>query len=375
MTPNWSPNWEASFVSRQARTTHRVPWTRNRLRMLKVGLVAGLLPVTALICAQALTYTKPARLDVAPQPVGQGPDGTHGLPIHGVDLPNDPTDLALHIAMATEAREWPEFSIPMDELEDAKVTEWTDDNCIDISDADLERCTYDGPADRLVLVLGDSVAVSWVPALRTGLAPEGYAIATVAKGQCPAAHVTVSNNAQQEGFTESCDAFQQWAAEVVDEMQPDVVVLSSAENSLRRLSSGASGDARSAEWAQGTSLAIRAVEAEGRHVVVLAPPPTGSNLQGCVSGVNGPAACTSTIGQEWLDQREAERQATEDVSATYIDSSEWFCRPDGVCPAFVGDLPIRADGTHLTAGYATKLGPQLRDALLTGSVAGDALEG
>lgn len=73
----------------------------------------------------------------------------------------------------------------------------------------------------------------------------------------------------------------------------------------------------------------------------------------------GPNSCISTVGALWGTQSKAEHTAAETL-ADYVSTVPWFCSADQACPAFVGDIPIRADGNHLTANYSRFLAPQLR---------------
>ncbi|ANS79769.1 O-antigen acetylase [Serinicoccus hydrothermalis] len=276
-----------------------------------------------------------------------------------------PQSIEQQISIALERTDWPQFAVPLENLEDSKAPEWTQDGCIDVSDADLERCTYEGPASKTAVVLGDSVAISWMAGIREALSDADYEVVLITMGQCPAVAASVSDLGGAADFAGRCQTFQDWSNEKVDDYSPDLVVLSSAENSLGRLTSSATERGAVLEWRTATERTLKRLVAPERDVVVLAPPPEGVNLQGCVTRFNGPSSCTSTIGENWTLQSEAElgaAQATE--GARYVSTRDWFCRSDGLCPAFVDDIPVRADGNHLTARYSEFLAPELREVLL-----------
>lgn len=271
--------------------------------------------------------------------------------------------LERQIQVSIEERDWPDFSVPLEDLESSKATEWTSDACIDVKEDDIDRCTYDGPGDKRAVVLGDSVAVSWMPAVRSALGERGYETVSLTMGQCPAPHSEVQSNDEREGFSSACQNYQQWSAEVIRAQDPDLIIASSAENSLKRLVSESSGDEAEIEWRDDTTELLNAVAVSGTKVILLSPPPEGRNLQGCITRFNTPSDCTSTVSDTWKTQSAAEREAVERFGepdqVRYVDTRTWFCNPTGLCPTQVGPIPIRADGNHLTEEYARYIAPQL----------------
>ncbi len=61
---------------------------------------------------------------------------------------------------------------------------------------------------------------------------------------------------------------------------------------------------------------LRSLRSPSRHVLTLSPPPASPNLL-------------------------------------------WFCNVADFCPSFIGTLPVRWDGSHLTPAYSAALGPEL----------------
>lgn len=336
---------------------------RLLLRWQAVG-IASLVLVT--VAAVRLALGTSAPVTAATESPNEG--GTAASVVSPVPT-SDPVqdELVTAIQVALEAREWPEFSVELTDLEDAKAPEWSTDGCTDLGEGDLERCTYDTPAAKLAVVVGDSIAVSWVPGVRAALAPEGYATLSLPMGQCPAAHAKVESHDEDPGFTASCLQYQDWTVEKIVELNPDLVIASSAENSLGRLLPGA-GHGAEAEWLSASEHLLEEMAlATSATLVVLAPPPAGKNLQSCVTRFNTPDDCSSGIDDLWHTQSQAESAAVRHSLGSdhrYVDTTAWFCNSDGQCPAFVGDMPVRADGNHLTAAYSQHLGPHLRDALL-----------
>lgn len=205
------PIRRSSWLTRPRGTrSHLVSEYRAR-RLQAAGLVV-LGMVTAVTVGYALIEprTVPALAEPASavQPLPSG---------EATDRPGE-GGLSREIQIAIEARDWPAFRIDLDALEDAKVDEWTADGCINVSEVDLARCTYDSPAEGLAVVVGDSVAVSWLPAIRGALEPNGYATLSLTMGQCPAAHVAVESHDDSEGFSERCADHTEWATSIIDRL-------------------------------------------------------------------------------------------------------------------------------------------------------------
>jgi hypothetical protein len=100
------------------------------------------------------------------------------------------------------------------------------------------------------------------------------------------------------------------------------------------------------------------------RVVVLSPPPAGSNIALCVSPTLGPQTCVTSIHADWLTQSQLERSAAREARAQYIDVHLLLCNKDGICPPFIDGHLVRCDGLHLTATEARRIAPYLHRELL-----------
>ena len=82
--------------------------------------------------------------------------------------------------------------------------------------------------DKTLVLIGDSHARQWVPALDTLAQRYGYTAYFLIREGCPSSDVTPWM--VHGGPSTDCEAFQEWAREQVEEMQPDVVLLGSEAN-------------------------------------------------------------------------------------------------------------------------------------------------
>ena len=90
----------------------------------------------------------------------------------------------------------------------------------------IEVCLLgDVDAKTTVLLLGDSHAMQWIPAFDAAATDAGLRLAVRWRHGCPAAEVNVYQPVERG----PCSHFQAGSADVVDDLQPDAVVVSQAQ--------------------------------------------------------------------------------------------------------------------------------------------------
>lgn len=324
--------------------------------------------VAGLVCvAIALGLTLPRVQLNQPDPALDPP--TLALESGGGAESPAPTEAELHelVEQASSATAWPALTPAIGELgRGAVVPEWRRDRCLNVSADDVSRCTY-GTGSKTAVLLGDSVAISWMPGLRAALERRDWQITSLTLGECPAVFIPTTRADDPAAFTATCDAHHAWVLGEVQRLQPDLVVMTSGETSMARLASGNRGDQASAEWSSALEGTVERLEATADRVVVLGPPPRGASLQECSARAGAsPARCTGAPGDLWTQLASTEERTVDahrgSVPVDYVSPLEWFCA-DGACPPFAGRTPVFADGTHLTADYSRLLEGVLRDAL------------
>lgn len=332
-------------------------------------LAHGALTALALVAAITVSFTlakaAPAETAVARPIVSPGASSPAAA--------NTPAaKLGQELTLALSASQWPELTPAIDTLGDeAKAPEWVKDGCLGDERGALEdptenaaRCIYgDEAANKTAVVLGDSVAISYVPGIRAALEPQGYKILVYTMQQCPAAAVDVIK--ASKAAHPKCAPFRTWALQQIAAMKPDMVINSSSSGTLARLSSGATGGAAADEWTEASKKLYAELSASAQQVFVLDPPPRGRKFAECATKISTPADCASKVQQLSLDMTAAGRSALDPAEQTnvhYVNTVGWFC-VDGNCPAFAGTSPMHADGAHLTAAYSKSLNPVLSEAL------------
>ncbi|PRB44308.1 hypothetical protein CQ020_03615 [Arthrobacter sp. MYb23] len=153
--------------------------------------------------------------------------------------------LSLKIQSALTTPEWPTFDPGIENMADQRVPQWTENGCLDVSDENIDKCVY-GAVDsqKIAVVAGDSIATSWLPAIIGALEPSGYRIQAITKQGCPIALTKVYPSQTSTVPYDACTDHQAWATQKINEISPELIILSDSALSLERLVSKASGTAR-----------------------------------------------------------------------------------------------------------------------------------
>ncbi len=190
-------------------------------------------------------------------------------------------------------------------------------------------------ARRLLIVLGDSHAAMWMPALIQFAQRYHWRLVPLIKPGCAPAAIGSG----------SCAAWYRWALVQVRRLHPRAVVLSQI---------WWSGSAQ--EGIDGVSRELQDLAPLTPRLAVIEDPPgsgratldcllaRGATLGSCAFRVTpGQAATYSSV-----------RREARAAHAAYVPTLRWFC-VRGLCPAVVGTIVTYRDSTHITATYARQL--------------------
>lgn len=273
--------------------------------------------------------------------------------------PRDEPPAALRQAVADSVApaSWPALSPDLSGIARSGAAEWIVDRCDNVDARNLQRCHYGAPAKRVAALVGDSMAISYLPGLRAALEPRGWSIQVLTRNQCPNPLIGLWRDRPTEPFT-SCDEHKRWVLDEVRRLRPQLVIASDSITFIDHEQGQPTGQARFAAWTSGLADFLGQLRAATPKVVVLGPPPRSGNLQSCVTRLSAPVDCTTAVATDWRAFRAAEARAAAQSGAGYVDPEPWFCAA-GRCPAVVGSTPVYTDGRHLTAAYSRRLAPQL----------------
>ncbi|GAA1687180.1 SGNH hydrolase domain-containing protein [Microbacterium sediminicola] len=337
----WEPTRARHSRARQFRQSRAIT---SIIPVAVIGIVT-----TALVIAALLPKTPPISTSKFAEPsiVPSTPTGTLSLS----------EELADEIATALVADVWPDTTPAVADASSDRAPELESaEQCMhpaNLTDPDI--CTF-GEGDKTALILGDSVSVAWMPGLRAALEPSGYRVRAIGYGSCPfvMAEVVLPNRPDE---TARCNNFHEAVLPLIEQIDPDIVILSNNQGGYGTLVEG------STEWVRARADALDAVSSETRRVFILEPPPVGKVPSECATPLSVPADCESTVGSDWRAMTLGDETAAAATGASVINTESWFCL-DGQCPIFVGDSPVRTDQIHLTATYSTRLAPLLAEYLL-----------
>ena len=276
------------------------------------------------------------------------------------------TQLEAQLAAAVAASKWPTLNPTLDRLSTSRAAEW--DACGNVNAAEEKGCRFGSGGDpkKTVVVLGDSIAISWIPAVRAGFQPQGWTVQGLTFGECPAAVLPVLSSSRDEGFTAKCGEHQKFALARAKQLDPGVIIMSTTDGTLGRVV-GAQGAAAADALETAELAALRQLASPTTKIVVLSPPPRRQDLLVCATRFSVPTDCLSDVGKSWQALRTLESQAATKAGARYVDTQAWTCTQDGQCPAFIGTTPVMADGTHLTNTMSRRLGGTLYAAVMADS--------
>ena len=226
------------------------------------------------------------------------------------------------------------------------------------NDFDHECATYTGScrfgktsAKKTVLLLGDSHAQMWLPAV-IGTFGAKYAIDVHARYECPVASLPIRklNGTIDTG----CPPWR--AAEIAGAVQrkPDIIVL--AENTFQ-IKDHQGNLIASSVWQAALEDTISKLQPSGARIVVLGDAPSFSlSPSACLSlNPNNVQQCTQTVLPAAPQGHvAAERAAALSTNVGFIDTGIWSCQ-NNKCPGLIGGRVVYFNGNHFTVSFVQYL--------------------
>lgn len=323
-----------------------------------LGLGAGLSALTAAACLVVVTAL-PGTLGSGTAAAAQALTGDRDTAAHvtealysGLDVRTAPANLDPALDAVREPS-----SLPLPQQDGCHLS-FTET-------APKRGCVYGArEASRRVVLLGDSHALQWFPALEQLATQQGFALVSLTKSACSPMSLPVWNDTLKRPYTE-CEQWREAALQQVRELHPDTVVIS---NFINTSADALYPDALAYEqaWARGTAATVRDAQASGARVVVLGDTPyPAQSVPNCVAD-NLTSVGTCTLDQQHAEvapgRRHAQAQAAQEAGATVLEPTPWLC-VDNRCPVIVGTMLVYRDESHVSTAYSRWLAPALRSAL------------
>jgi hypothetical protein len=226
---------------------------------------------------------------------------------------------------------------------------------------DSFECSFgDLEADQVVVVIGDSHAGHWIPALQRIGDQQDWRLVSMVRSSCPFTDVTPS---EQGIYLQQCEDWKKDVYKRVEELQPDLVFVASLSPNGYLAAGFDPGTPAEMEEGYETSLARLA---QTSAVIVLKDTPfMGTNMPDCLGAVAGGGDSCNRDRAEALDQNTDPlwEAAARIENVARVDLSSVFCDAS-TCFAVTGGVSIYRDHHHLSASFSASLAPQLETALL-----------
>lgn len=216
--------------------------------------------------------------------------------------------------------------------------------------AEVTVCSYGADdATRTAVVMGDSVALQWFPALEAIYTRPGWRLLVVTKSACPMVDEPYFYPRIRREYTE-CAQWRASALERIAELSPEVLVIGSMQQY------GFTEE----QWREGTARVLGSLGEHARLIHVLRPTPTLPF---------DPDACVDTGARILLPWRcAASAESPESMAAlrgisaavarfhnaSLVDMNATVC-PDGRCQAEREGRRVYYDSIHIDAKYAESL--------------------
>jgi len=212
--------------------------------------------------------------------------------------------------------------------------------------------------ETTVVLIGDSHAYQWYPALNRIADERGWRLVVMTKAGCPLYDVELVNSTLRRDYTE-CYDWREAALDRVEAEDPDLVVTTAAVFSARE------GDFTE-RWNAGVARSVEQLRARSAGSVVLLEdtPNPGRDVPRCVAeNLDDVQQCATPLELALTDveRREGTKAAAAGAGATVVETVPWFCGDS--CPAVIGNTLAYHDEDHITATYAEVLSPLLAQQL------------
>lgn len=221
-------------------------------------------------------------------------------------------------------------------------------------------CSF-GSVDAMhtAVLMGDSIAGQWAPALTRIFQKQGWRFIVLTKSSCPMVDVPFFYERIGREYTE-CAAWRSEALNRVASLKPDVVVLGTV----------ATNGFTQEQWVGGTASVLRLLSKDvGRIYVMRGTPRLPFDGPDCLAARHGrpgwlasAQTCAATADDEhgklvfdWLRQA-----SSRFANVQVLDMNDVVC-PREQCMAERGGIIVFRDSQHLTASYVQSIVPQLAE--------------
>lgn len=212
----------------------------------------------------------------------------------------------------------------------------------------IDDCQFgDSSSDTVAVLFGDSHAAHWIPALDATADTLGLRVHALVVSGC-----TPFTTDDGRPNPERCHDEVERAWNEVDELQPDVLILSGRHVELRRQDP--------AQWQSGVARALR--RSSATSTIVLSETPSAAHLVPyCLSEhLEDVRPCEPVRDQELADVNASLAEVARASGAELADLTPLLC-DDERCPVIVGNILVYRDADHVTTAFAVSRAEEFVD--------------
>jgi peptidoglycan/LPS O-acetylase OafA/YrhL len=217
--------------------------------------------------------------------------------------------------------------------------------CLDSKSSD-SACVL-GAGDKEIVLLGDSFAFALQDSILKAM-PKGWRLRILTKGSCLPWNV---NQYNKNGTLKSdCSDHAIWVQEYVSKSRPEMIIASGADQWLTNSSYDL--------WMTGFRSAVKFYLANSDKVVIISSAPGSGDLKDCVGVDQSLRNCFGTT--ERISQFvRMQAQESESLGYRYVNLIRYLCI-DSSCPALINDIPVYADGNHMSSDFSNNFGEVIK---------------
>jgi SGNH domain (fused to AT3 domains) len=229
----------------------------------------------------------------------------------------------------------------------------------------LSSCTFgDLKSKKRLVILGDSHAQMWIPALNRIGAAEKLKVSVLYLARCPAATLDVWLTIYNQDYT-ACNSERTAWITAINKIHPVTVLLADHTNGVFTGASGGTQTFTSAAWQTGMETTIVDLRPSKAKIAVLGDSVTYDRSPNLCLADSPDATQTCDAANPNPDrpgQQAAELAAAKAEKVLYVDPTKWLCTAT-LCSPIVGNFIVYYDAYHLSCTYAAYLSGVLQTAL------------
>ena len=229
-----------------------------------------------------------------------------------------------------------------------------------VTSSELAFCDYGSEgATKVVVIVGDSHAVHWLPALELVSRSRNWQIIGLTKSSCAfTSTLTQFTSGGSSREYKECVEWGQKALAWLLDKKPDIVILS---HSSRHAVPGARYGESQEKIARGVNSYVRDLRQAGIRVSAIRHTPwQEEDVPVCMARPGADSSTCSSSEEVATATGSLNIAARQNNGMELIDLQDYFCF-DGLCPVTIGGVLVYRDKHHLTATYARSMAPILGD--------------